>query len=183
MSVKSRFSVYVRAMAIVMLFAMFHYVAGYRLMYSLGILYAKQQAKECMTEKNSNIKKLTLSASDYNSLKWTEKNKEFSYNNDLYDVINIQKSLDKYIITVYYDKTETGWVASLHNVEKRIYSSPQHTNDKSTDIVNNIYKEYIPSESLIPSFYAQVLISIKAKCVLVSVSAKIDDIWHPPAIV
>lgn len=74
MRVKSSSKTYIRGVAIVLLFAMFHYVAGYRLLYSLGIIYSKMQAKECMADKTG-IKKITFSASGYNTLKWTQKTK------------------------------------------------------------------------------------------------------------
>ena len=143
MTPKKEYPVYVRAIAFIMLVAMFHYVAGYRLMYSLGILYAKEQAKECMVEK-SNIQKLTLSAADFNSLKWTEHNKEFSFNNEMYDVTGIQKSGDNYIITVYTDDKETGWVSSFHNFEKEMFHSDQSNKGAKSaeDIMSSFQKEY-----------------------------------------
>jgi len=143
MTPKKEYPVYVRAIAFIMLVAMFHYVAGYRLMYSLGILYAKEQAKECMVEK-SNIQKLTLSVADFNSLKWTEHNKEFSFNNEMYDVTGIQKSGDNYIITVYTDDKETGWVSSFHNFEKEMFHSDQSNKGAKSaeDIMSSFQKEY-----------------------------------------
>lgn len=181
---KSRVPVYVRATAVVMLFAMFHYMVGYRLIYSLGIIYAKEEAKECMVEKNTGTQKLTLSASDYNSLKWTEKGKEFSFNNEMYDVVNIQKSGDNYSITVYTDKTETGWVASFHNYEKELFHPDQTTKGTKSaeDIMSSFQKDYTPAtEFNIPIFFSAGLIQ-PAIAVQQHPLQVPNTIWHPPTI-
>ena len=143
MSVKLRFPVYVRVMAIVLLIAMFHYVAGYRLMYSLGILYSKEEAKECMVQKSSNIQKLTLSTAEYNSLKWSEANKEFSYSNEMYDVVGIQKSGVNYIITVYADNDEMEWLTAFHDLEKEIFHPDQNSKGAKSaeDVMSSFQKE------------------------------------------
>src|SRR5208282_6017233 len=109
MPLKPRFSIYIRATAFVMLFCMFHYLAGYRFMYSLGILFAKEEAKNIIgadnfsSGTNADIQKLTFSANDYNSLKWTKENKEFIINHQMFDAANIEKSGTTYVITVYCD--------------------------------------------------------------------------------
>lgn len=180
---KSRFPIYIRATAIIMLFAMFHYVAGYRLMYSLGILYTKEQAKECMTEKNSNIKKFTFSASDYNSLKWTEKNKEFSFNNQMYDVVNIQKSGSGYILTVYADNPETEMITAFQNFEKELFHPDQSNKGTKSaeDIISAFQKDFTPISEFkmhVFTFSGLLLPSVAARQHPLQVS---DNIWHPPA--
>ena len=182
MSVKLRFPVYVRTIAFIMLFAMVHYVAGYRLMYSLGILYAKEEAKECMVEKSNHTQKITLSASDYNSLKWTENTKEFSYNNEMYDVENIQKSGNNYFISVYCDDAETGWVASLHNYEKEFFHPDQSAKGTKSaeDIMSSFQKDFTPPSEfkvhiLASSGLIQPMFAVQQHSLQVS-----SDIWHPP---
>lgn len=181
---KSRFSIYVRATAMVMLFAMFHYMMGYRLMYSLGILYAKDEAKECMVEKKANTQQLTISASDYSSLKWTEKGKEFSLNNEMYDIVSIEKSGDDYVITVYGDIKETGWVASLHSYEKELFHPDQTTKGAKSaeDVMASFQKDYTPASEFKINIFAspgliQVTIAVQQQPLQIS-----NSIWHPPTI-
>lgn len=181
MSVKPRYSVYVRAIAFIMLFAIFHYVAGYRFMYSLGILYAKEQAKECMVEKNNSLQKLTLSAADYNSLKWTEDTKEFTLNNEMYDVTSIQKIGDSYIVTVYTDDKETGWVSSFHNFEKEIFHSDQSNKGAKSaeDVMSSFQKEFTTVSEFKINIFATWLLQpiFDAQQHPQQIP---NNIWHPP---
>jgi hypothetical protein len=181
MTVKPSTAVYVRAIAFIMLIAMFHYVAGYRLMYSLGILYSKEEAKECMVEK-SNIQKLTLSASDYNSLKWTEDNKEFSYNNGMYDVISIQKSGDSFIIKVFADDKETGWVSALHSYEKDFFHPDQSTKGAKSaeDVMSSFQKDCTPASGFKITVFASGLSKPSVACISGHSLQVSDNIWHPP---
>jgi hypothetical protein len=166
----------------VLLFAMFHFMIGYRLVYSLGILYAKEQAKELIVEKSTNIKELKLTLSDYNSLKWTEKNKEFCFNNEMYDVAGIEKSGEGYIIKVFCDNMETGWAISLCNYEKELFHPDQSTKGAKSaeDIMLSFQKDYIPpSEFKTPVFSYTLgvypVLSIQKPSLLIS-----KIIWHPP---
>jgi hypothetical protein len=173
--------IYIRTMAIFMLFAMFHYMVGYRLIYSFGILYSKGEAKECMVEKN-NTKKLTLSASDYNSLKWTEENKEFSFNNEMYDLINVQKSADGYIITVYCDNRETGWVTTLHNYEKEIFQPDQNAKGTKSaeDIMSSFQKDCTPASEFKVNIFASNGLIQPCYAVQQHPQQVPANIWHPP---
>jgi hypothetical protein len=181
MSVRLRYSVCARTMAIVMLFAMFHYVAGYRLMYSLGILYAKDEAKTCMTDQN-NIKKFTLSSPDYNSLKWTEEKKEFSINNQMYDLVNVQKSGYIYTITAYVDDPETELITALHHFESELFHPDQSNKGAKSaeDVMSAFQKDCTPvSEFKINVFTLtklfQPVVAVQQHPLKIS-----DNIWHPP---
>ncbi len=182
MQVKSGFSIYVRAIAFVMLIAMFHYVAGYRLMYSLGILYSKEEAKECMAEKNSNIQKLTLSTSEYKSLQWSEENKEFSLNNEMYDVKSIQKSGDTYIITVYTDDKETDWVTSFHTFEKELFHPDQSAKGTKSaeDVLSSFQKDFTPQTELKIHNVAFTRLFQPIVAVYQHPLQVTHTIWHPP---
>jgi len=166
----------------VVLFAMVHFTVGYRLVYSLGILYAKEQAKELMVEKNNTIKELHLTASDYNSLKWTEKNKEFYFNNEMYDVSGIEKSGYGYTIKVFCDNMETGWVVSLHSYEKELFHPDQSAKGTKSaeDIMSSFQKDYTPPSEFKISIFIhnlgiQPIQTIQAPSLIV-----FDNIWHPP---
>jgi hypothetical protein len=180
---KSRSSIYVRTIAFILLIAMFHYVAGYRLMYSLGILYAKDEAKECMVEKENN-KKLTFNSSEYNSLKWSEANKEFSYNSQMYDVVSIQKSGGTYYIIAYVDDPETELVEAFHSFEKELFHPDQNANGTKSaeNIMSSFQKDCTPIYEFKVNSYiqsglsSQPVIADKQQPLYVS-----DNIWHPPA--
>ena len=182
MSVKSGFPVHVRGIAAVLLFAMFHYVAGYRLLYSLGILYTKDEAKQCMVNE-STLKKITLPIADYNSLKWSEENKEFSFNNEMYDVVSIQKTGDTYNITAYLDDPETELVTAFHHFESELFH-PDQTNKSAKsaeDIMASFQKDFTPTSEFKIDILAHTglvynVIAVQQQHPL-DVS---DNIWHPP---
>lgn len=182
MSIKSRFPVHVRGIALVLLFAMFHYVAGYRLLYSLGILYTKDEAKTSMVEK-SNAKKITFSAKDYNSLKWTEEKKEFSFQNQMYDVVNVQKTGDIYTITAFADDPETELINAFHNFESELFHSDQSNNNAKSaeNIMSSFQKEFTTALS---EFKINMYATIKPfqnKVVIQHLPLQIANIiWHPP---
>ena len=182
MSTKPWLQVCFRAIAFVMLIAMFHYVAGYRLMYSLGILFAKQEAKECMVEKKAETQKITLTASEYQSLQWTEDNKEFSLNNEMYDVVSIQKSGDSYIINVYSDDKETQWTANYHDFEKQIYHSDQSSksNKSAEEVMSSFQKEFTPPSQFVISNLQFTVIKTPAVAFEQHSLSLPDNIFHPP---
>lgn len=162
---------------------MFHYVAGYRLMYSLGILYSKEEAKVCMADKNHNLQMFTISYSNYNTIQWNEENKEFSLHNQMYDVVSIQKSGKNYILTVYTDDKETGWVLSFHNFEKEIFHPDQSTKGAKSaeDVMSSFQKDCTPASEFKITIFAftglfQPKTAVQQHPLQVS-----DNIWHPPA--
>ena len=183
MPIKSAYPVTVRAIAFIMLFAMLHYVAGYRLLYSLGVIYTKSEAKECMSKK-SDIKKLILSVSDYNSLKWTEENKEFSFHNEMYDVMNIQKTGKTYVVTIYADDPETEVASALHHFENELFhpDQPNKTSKSAEDILSSFQKDCTP-----PSGFNMHLVATTGNNnFIIDARQKhlpkvFKAIWHPPA--
>jgi hypothetical protein len=182
MSVKLKFPLFIRAMAVIMLFAMFHYVAGYRLMYSLGMLYAKNEAKEYVTENNNNIQKLTLSASDYNSLKWSEANKEFSDNKQMYDVVSIEKSGDTYCISVYADEPETELITAFHNFEKELFHPDQSAKGTKSaeDIMSSFQKDCTPENEFKIDIFAIIGVLQPSLADQQHSFQVPNNIWHPP---
>lgn len=183
MPVKLACPVSVRTLAFILLFAMFHYVAGYSLLYSLGVIYTKNEAKECIAE-NNNIKKLVLSAPDYISLKWTEKNKEFSFHNEMYDAVAIQKTGNLYIVTAYADDPETELISALHHFENELFHPDQtnKTSKSAEDILSSFQKDCTPPSGLSIHFIplhgnTYSLINARQKHPL----EVFKTIWHPPA--
>lgn len=164
-----------------LLFAMFHYVAGYRLLYSLGIIYSKMQAKECMADKTG-IKKITFSASGYNTLKWTQKNKEFSFHKQMYDVMEIQKTGNNYVMAVYADNPETKLVAALHQYENELFHPDQSTKSSKSaeDIMSSFQKEYLATSDFKIHLFAFNQLFLFNRDVQQHHVQIPDNIWHPP---
>jgi len=181
MPVKSAFPVYIRTIAIVLLFAMFHYVAGYRLLYSLGLIYTKNEAKECIIDKRD-IQQLIIPASEYNSLKWTEKNREFSFHKQMYDIVSIQKVGGNYVITAYADNPETKLVATFHHFENELFH-PDKSNKgakSAEDIMSSFQKEYVSITDFKIHLFAlnkQFGFAGDVKQHHLQIP---DNIWHPP---
>jgi hypothetical protein len=185
MSVKLKFPVYVRAIAFVMLFAMFHYIAGYRLMYSLGILYAKEQANDCMNGKNDDTKKFTFSISDYNSIQWSEQDKEFSLNNQMYDVKSIQKSGNSYVIMAYSDDFETEMITAFNDFQKELFHPDQSSKGAKSaeDIMSSFQKDYTSVSGFTINIFALKGFLLPGFVHQDGHSPQVcDNIWHPPSV-
>lgn len=162
------------------------YLGGVQVMYWIKMSVCEQESQELIQKNNlsnTDTKTFSFSPADYKSLAWSEKNKEFTYQGQRYDIIGMQFFSDEIIVKCYSDKDETTLIDAFSGFIKKMFSSPQHNNDNNTDIASNIYKEYLPAELLKPSYFPRVLIFTMAKCVLVNVYAKVDDIWHPPTLV
>lgn len=180
--VKLRYPLYVRAIAFIMLFAMFHYIAGYRLLYSIGIYYTKNEAKECIVEKN-NLKKLTFSMKEYNSLKWSEKGKEFEYNNQMYDIAAIQKTGNIYTVTSYADDPETEMITAFHHFESELFHPDQANKSAKSaeDILSAFQKDCTPASGF------QITLAAPTRLLSPVIAAEPhllqaihNSIWHPP---
>jgi hypothetical protein len=172
-----------RLTSILLVLTFILYLGGVQIMYWVKMSVCKQETHFLI--QNHEIDKsgtiaFSFTPSEYKSLSWSEENKEFTYKGQRYDIIGMQFFSDEIIIKCFSDNNETNLVDAFSGFIKKMFASPQHTDDNNTDIASNISKEYLPAESLVSSFFSSVLISIAAKCVLVDVSAKIDDIWHPP---
>jgi hypothetical protein len=162
------------------------YLGGVQVMYWIKMSVCKEQVQTLIHGhklSRKNTVDFSFTSSEYNSLDWSEQNKEFTYKGERYDIVGIQYFSEEIIVKCYSDNEETEVIDAFSGFIKKMFSCPQHTNESNTDIASNIYKEYLPSEFFVPSHFARVLISIKATCVLVNVSAKVDDIWHPPTLV
>src|SRR5579859_4035111 len=97
--------IWVRTVAITLCIAMVYYFAGYRLVYSFVMHSAKAEASFAI-QHNGAITTITLSDKEFANLNWTDKNKEFSTNGQLYDLVSITKSGNVHILQVYDDKNE-----------------------------------------------------------------------------
>jgi hypothetical protein len=159
------------------------YIGGLQVMYWVKMYVCKQQSASLIQTgklQGSQTVQFTFTPSEYNSLSWTEQNKEFTYIGERYDIASIQYFSDKVMVRCYTDKEETELADAFSGFIKKMFSSPQTPNEKNHDIAGKIYKEYLHVKPLVPSFFDKALVSVKATCVLVNTSAAIENIWRPP---
>jgi len=179
---KLRFPLWMRTIAVTLLIALIYYFAGYRLVYSLIIHGAKEDASFAIEHKQGIIKELDFSSAEYALLKWTDKDKEFSLNDQLFDIISIQQIGGKYILQVYADKNETRWVKALNTFIKGIFPThPGKGMDNAETLSSALQKEYTPPGhvrvGLVPETKTVQYADTQSHT---STQVK-KPIWHPPA--
>jgi hypothetical protein len=171
---------------LVLAFIFILYLGGMELLYSLRINAAKNQS-ESLIEKHKvpldNTVDFSFTSEQYNTLNWSERNKEFTYNGQHYDIVSIAFYTDEIKITCYDDSKETSLINEFTGFVKRMFSQSAKTNNTGNDIANKICKEYLPNENLNPRFFFYVITTINANCVLVNQHALIADVWRPPSVV
>ncbi|HTA84497.1 MAG TPA: hypothetical protein VK783_16250 [Bacteroidia bacterium] len=170
---------------IVFIFIFLLYICGIELLYSLKISVAKNQSASLIHNHEISIDSAILfsfTPEQYKSLNWSERNKEFTYNKQHYDIISLQFYTDEINVTCYDDSKETSLVDELTGFMKKMFSQNQKADDNN-DIASKICKEYLPNVQLTPTYFFQVLRTINANCVLVNQHALIADVWHPPSLV
>ncbi len=179
---KINFPLWMRSVAVTLLIAMLFYFAGYRLVYSIIIHGAKEDASFAISHKQALVKELELTASEYSLLKWTEKDKEFSFNDQLYDIVSIQQTDGKYIIQVYADKNETGWVNAMNTFIKGVFSTHQGKGmDNAESLSSAFQKEYTPTGHMKLDHVPETK-TVQYSDTERHISTQLKKpIWHPPA--
>jgi len=164
-----------------MLFAMVYYFAGYRLVYFLLTSDAKYAALTAIKSKGTKFEDININTAEYNKLIWTEGNKEFIYNGQLYDIVSLSKVDNNYIINAYCDKNETQWVKALHNFVKQLFPANGKNNKNIESILTAFQKEYLPLQKI--TFNPSYFTCIKQYSHTMDVSSVCPDkgIWHPPS--
>lgn len=172
---------WIRTMAITLLIAMVYYFAGYRLVYSFVIHGAKQEASFAIHH-NAAFSDMAFTASEYDNIKWTEKGKEFSLKGQLYDVVNIVKSGDTYLVKVYQDKNETRWAKAMNDVAKLLFPSPHSKKNSCAEgMLSAFQKEYTPLQKVEVGFMPEAKNICYPERAQAPSSLLIKPIWHPPA--
>ena len=173
--------IWIRTVAVTMLFAMVYYFAGYRIVYFMLTKDAKSYAWAAMKNKNTVLQKLVMNKADYNKLEWTEGGKEFSTNGQLYDVVSISKVGTSYAIEVYVDKNETQWVKALNDFVKQIFPADNTKSNKNVEsVISAFQSEYLPinkvnvaSPDVTYTVHYSHTLNMAALC-------HSSAIWHPP---
>ena len=173
---------WIRTVAVALLIAMVYYFAGYRIVYSIVMTGAKEDAAFAIKHHGA-LNRLTMSCKEYAGLSWTEKNKEFTYNGQLFDMVSMQKSGDSVILTVYNDKNETRWAKAMNDFVKELFPSEKNKNtDPAEGFMSAFQKEYTPLEKVKIGYAPETTKvfydterSTRIPLLL------IKPIWHPPA--
>jgi hypothetical protein len=172
-----------RATGIILLFVFMAYMCGIEVFYSFRINAAKKESLDLIDNQStpaSNITALSFNPEQYNNLNWLERNKEFTYNGNHYDIIGLEFYSDEIKVTCYDDSRETSLVNEFEGFMKKMFSPYQKQGSDNNDMANKLCKEYLPMQSINPLLFFHVVSTIKAECVLVNSHALIADIWHPP---
>jgi hypothetical protein len=176
--------IWVRTIAVTLLFAMLYYVAGYRVVSFLIIHSAKSEAAMAMKFDKASLQTIAFNSTEYSKLKWIEADKEFSYKGQLYDIVSSSKAGSGYNIQVYVDKNETRWAQALHDFVKQFFPTNNTDCNKGMKnaeaMVSAFQKEYTPLCSLkirLPEKRQKIYFSSErdALCIVAP-----SGIWHPP---
>jgi hypothetical protein len=164
-----------------MLFAMVYYFAGYRLVYFLITSEAKYTASAIIKSKSTKLENLQLNTTEFSKLTWTEENKEFVYNGQLYDIVGLTKINNTYSIKAYCDKNETQWVKALHNFVKQLFPANGKNNRNVESILTAFQKEYLPLQKT-PGITPDVIcIKQYSQTQIIKSVCPDKGIWHPPS--
>lgn len=173
---------WIRVVTAAMLVTMVYYFAGYRLVYFMLMHGAKADAAFVMQSKVASLQTISFTAKEYNALQWTDKNKEFSWHEQLYDIASVSKSGNNYVLKVYADKNETMWAKALNNFVKEVFPATEKSSKSAENLMSAFQKEYMPVEKLNLGMHAPLLLIYPlsdSKPVVENMNA---DIWHPPAL-
>jgi hypothetical protein len=174
--------IWVRTVAITLCIAMVYYFAGYRLVYSFVMHSAKAEASFAI-QHNGTITKMILSDKEFASLSWTDKNKEFYINGQLFDLVSLTKCGNSYILQVYDDKNETRWAKAMNDFVKFLFpgdhgKKPVH----AEGLLSAFQKEYTPLQKITVAYAPETTNSSYKPDSKICLSALlIKPIWHPPA--
>ncbi len=161
------------------------YLGGMQLMYWVKIDNAKRDATATLlrhSAKTADARDFEFSSSQYNSLNWLEKNKEFIFDGQRYDIATIEYSSNGVTISCYADNEETEIANAFHQFANKLYSNNEQSNStNNTDVLNKITKEYLPLSLIFlqPRYEKSSPVIVTEE--IPTFSSLIADIWHPPA--
>jgi hypothetical protein len=174
------------ATGITLIFIFTLYFCGVELLYSVKLNKVKSESAALITSHKvplDNSSLFSFTAGQYNQLNWSERNKEFTYKGNHYDIINLAFYTDEIVVTCYDDSKETSLADAFANYVKQMFTQQQKGDDRTNDVAGKICKEYFPNKGFAPTYYFHVVQTVNAPCVLVNQHALVCDVWRPPSIV
>jgi hypothetical protein len=99
------------------------------------------------------LTRIVISKQDEELLSWHRVDHEFSYKNQLYDIVRMEKADDT---TIYYclrDSQEEALFADLeHHIDRHLSDKPPANNSSGKKIADNVIKLYYFEENSFPDF-------------------------------
>jgi hypothetical protein len=175
-----------RATGFFLAFIFILYLGGIEVFYTLKVGVVKKQSAALISNHKiqlDNTVSFSFTPSQYQSLNWSERNKEFTYNEEHYDIVSIDFYSDEIKVVCFDDSNETGVVSEFTGFMKRMFSQSQSSDNSNNDMASKICKEYLPNQNISQLFFFHVITTIQADCVLVNRHALVADIWRPPSLV
>jgi|SRR6185437_8200903 len=160
------------------------YLFGVQFIYWLKVENARQIAHSFINKKDlkATPKVFSLTIDQYNALSWNEKDKEFSLNGQDYDVIRINHLTDSKIeVECYADNLETEITIAFKDIASTLFASDHQKGDnKETDLLSKITKEYIPIHLNNNPVLFYNAISFLSKKDALPLPCKSLSVWRPP---
>jgi hypothetical protein len=161
------------------------YLGGMQLMYWVKIDNAKRDATATIlrhSAKAVDTKDFSFTTSQYNSLSWLDKNKEFIFDGQHYDIAGIEYLSGSIKVSCYNDNEETEIANAFQKFSNKLFSTHQQSNSSDNDVLSKITKEYLPLNPVLVQPKIEKSISIITKENTPTLSLLTADIWHPPSI-
>ena len=162
----------------ILLLILFLNIIGYHFIFQVQQYKVKEDMREHINSEDiRNATELRFSLADLTKLKWEDEN-EFTFNGEMYDVIQKNESNGELILQCIKDKKETHLVNNYAKLSKETQGDPSSKN-KSTVLLKLITGIFIQTEQPVislPSF-----INEKNENTLCdALSSRIKEILIPP---
>ena len=131
--------------AIVLAFLLFVSLFGFYMSFSIQrSVIRKQVSRYDKFEKGEEISRLVFTLAEYNALRKFDGGKEFSWQGNMYDVIERKAEGNRIVLTVYLDHKETSLIHKFLSVFEEETDGEEDDNTLSSTID---LPEYVSSES------------------------------------
>ena len=174
-----------KAFSLVLLALFLFNVVGYFITFKLVQYQVKKEVKIAMKQRIS-ISELTaiqINKRDLSQLVWKEKNKEFYYKGELYDIVKTEEQTESVTYYCINDEQEEKLFANLDDHIKT-YVVLNKTNEKNSQKKNNnplVKLYFVPPVRLLTSIESKLLQHLNLSFSLISLFKEIDS--PPPQLV
>ena len=138
-----------KAISIVLLGFFLFNTAGYYVFFKIAQIEIKREIKKEM-KLSLQLEELTIikfRTSDINSIHWIEKNKEFIYHDQMFDIVKSSSNINETTFYCINDKQEKKLFQNLEEqVLKQIENNKNSKSDSSKKNADNIVKTYFFEE-------------------------------------
>jgi len=161
------------------------YIGGVKILYGLKLDTVKETSFNYIKKGNLNkeeTRDFTFTKLQYAELNWADFNKEFTYNNQDYDILSVHTIGNQVKMLCYKDDLETEISTAFNTVLDKLFTPHQQSKNADENMSGKIFKEYLPQE-YIPASTLQTsfLTYIFQEHKFISFSP-VDSIWHPPSL-